>query len=100
MGACYYWGAAGPCFAFYPAFRDFSIYDEFARVRRSGEVDRAYTDKWLERFRAPEFESRLETYRAHINWSLNFFAGGGWRGGEAEGKTAYAVPYTNGRAIN
>ncbi len=100
MGACYYWGAAGPCFAFYPAFRDFGIYDEFARVRRTGEVDRAYTDKWLERFRAPEFESRLETYRAHINWTLNFFAGGGWRGGEAEGKTAYAIPYTNGRAIN
>lgn len=100
MGACYYWGAAGPCFAFYPAFQDFSIYDEFARVRRTGEVDRGYTDKWLERFRAPEFEPHLQTYRAHINWTLNFFADGGWRNGAAAGKTAYAIPYTNGRAIN
>ncbi len=100
MGACYYWGAAGPCFAFYPAFQDFSIYDEFARVRRTGEVDRGYTDKWLERFRAPEFEPHLQTYRAHVNWTLNFFADGGWRGGAAAGKTAYAIPYTNGRAIN
>ncbi|MCY2989036.1 MAG: DUF6067 family protein [Planctomycetota bacterium] len=100
MGACYYWGAAGPCFAFYPAFQDFSIYDEFARVRRTGEVDRGYTDKWLEQFRAPEFEPQLPTYRAHINWTLNFFADGGWRSGGAAGKTAYAIPYTNGRAIN
>ncbi|MDY0170327.1 MAG: DUF6067 family protein [Thermoguttaceae bacterium] len=100
MGACYYWGAAGPCFAFYPAFRDFSIYDEFVRVRRTGEVDRGYTDKWLERFQAPEFEPHLETYRAHINWTLNFFAPDGWRSGDAASKTAYAIPYTNARAIN
>ena len=100
MGACYYWGAAGPCFAFYPAFRDFRIYDEFVRVRRSGNIDRGYTDTWLEHFRAPEFEPHLETYRAHINWTLNFFAADGWREDPSAGKTAYAIPYTNARAIN
>ncbi len=100
MGACYYWGAAGPCFAFYPAFRDFSIYDEFVRVRRMGKVDRGYTEKWLEHFRSPEFQPHLDTYRAHINWTLSFFDNDGWRGGESSGKTAYAIPYTNARAIN
>ncbi|MHB0957154.1 MAG: glycoside hydrolase domain-containing protein [Pirellulaceae bacterium] len=100
MGACYYWGAAGPCFAFYPAQRDFSIYDEFVRVRRSGQVDRSYTDRWLERFGAPEFAPHLETYRAHVNWTLNFFAHDSWRKGAAAGKTTYAIPYTNARAVN
>lgn len=100
MGACYYWGAAGPCFAFYPAFQDFSIYDEFARVRRTGEIDPGYTDRWLERFKAPEFAPHLPTYRAHVNWTLNFFADAGWRAEAATGKTPYAIPYTNARAIN
>ena len=35
MGSCYYWGAAGPCYAFYPAFKNFSIYEELARLRSS-----------------------------------------------------------------
>ena len=100
MGACYYWGAAGPCFAFYPAFQDFSIYDEFARLRRTGQMDRGYTDKWLERFRAPEFAALLPTYRAHVNWTQNFFQDKGWREAAGAGKTAYAIPYTNARAIN
>ena len=100
MGACYYWGAAGPCYAFYPAFKNFSIYDEFARLRRGGPVDRGFTDKWLALFSAPEFESMLKTYRAHVNWSVNFFAGGRWSPRPASGCTPYVIPYTNGRAIN
>lgn len=100
MGACYYWGAAGPCFAFYPAFQDFSIYDEFTRVRRTGKIDPAYTDRWLERFEAPEFEPHRKTYRAHVNWTLHFFDAPGWREGAAAGKATYAIPYTNARAIN
>jgi hypothetical protein len=100
MGACYYWGAAGPCYAFYPAFRNFSIYDEFARLRRGGPVDRSFTDKWLEQFRAPEFGSTLKTYRAHVNWSVNLFTGGRWSPRPGSGYTPYVIPYTNGRAIN
>jgi hypothetical protein len=68
MGACYYWGAAGPCYAFAPAFGNFGIYDEFARLRSGQATDPAFTDKWLAQFTAPEFEPLLKTYRAHIHW--------------------------------
>jgi len=100
MGACYYWGAAGPCYAFYPAFGNFAIYDEFARLRAGGARDPAFTDKWLAQFTGPEFAPHLSTYRAHVNWSLNFFATGGWRPAPGSGRTGYVIPYTNARAIN
>ena len=109
MAACYYWGAAGPCYAFTPALGNFSIYDEFARLRKGGAKDPAFLDKWLAQFTAAEFAPNLKTYRfapnvktyrAHVNWSLNFFAGGKWCSPPGSGRTGYVIPYTNGRAIN
>jgi hypothetical protein len=100
LGACYYWGAAGPCFAFYPAFKNFGIWDEFARLRAGGKVDPGFVDRWLAQFTAPEFEAELKTYRGHVNWSVNFFRGGGWKRQNAGPLTHYVIPYTNGRAIN
>lgn len=98
MGACYYWGGAGPCASFYPGFKNFSIYDEFARLRKGGAVDPGFTDRWLAQFSAPEFKPQLDTYRAHVNWSVRFFGGGSWT--PKAGRTGYVIPYTNGRAIN
>jgi len=109
MGACYYWGAAGPCYAFYPAFKNFSVYDEFARLRKGGTADLAYTENWLKQFQPAEFTSRLDehghppnlvTYRNHINWSLRFFDKGAWSSQPEKGRTGWVVPYTNARAIN
>jgi len=100
MGACYYWGAAGPCYAFYPAFRDFSIYDEFARLRKGGTADLAYTENWLKHFQAPEFQKDLATYRNHINWSLRFLNKGAWNPQPGKGRTGWVIPYANARAIN
>jgi len=101
MGACYYWGAAGPCYAFYPAFKNFSIFDEFARLRDGGPRDPGFTDKWLAQFAAPEFQPHLETYRAHVEWSVNyFFPGDAWQRPSPAGQTRYVIPYTNARAIN
>jgi hypothetical protein len=100
MGACYYWGAAGPCYAFYPAFGNFGIYDEFARLRKGGAADPAFIDRWLAQFTGPEFEPHLKTYGAHVNWSVNFFSGGRWRPAPGSGRTGYVIPYTNARAVN
>jgi hypothetical protein len=100
MGACYYWGAAGPCFAFHPALGNYSIYDEFARLRKGGAKDPAFVDKWLAQFTDPEFAPLLKTYRAHVNWSVNFFSGTNWRSPPGSGCTGYVMPYTNARAIN
>jgi hypothetical protein len=100
MGACYYWGAAGPCSAFYPALKNFGIYQEFARLRSGGAVDPGFPDRWLTQFTAPEFQPLLKTYRAHVNWSVNLFRGSGEKRQPATGQTRYVIPYTNGRAIN
>ena len=100
MGACYYWGSAGPCYAFHPAFANYGIYDEFARLRKGGAIDPAFLDKWLAQFTAPEYAANLSTYRAHVNWSLNFFSGGKWSPPPSAGRVGYVMPYTNGRAIN
>ena len=93
MGACYYWGAAGACHAFYPAFKDFSIYDEFARLHRGGEMDPGFTPRWLAAFNAPEFRADMQTYTNHINWSLRYLNKGAFRDGKV-------LPYTNARAVN
>jgi hypothetical protein len=100
MGACYYWGAPGPCYAFYPAFKNFSIFEEFARLRNGGARDVGFTKKWLTQFVDPGFAPHMETYRAHVNWSVNFFAGDPWRRPTGDGQIRYVIPYTNARAIN
>ncbi|MCL1920514.1 MAG: DUF6067 family protein [Kiritimatiellaeota bacterium] len=93
MGACYYWGAAGPFHAFYPAFKDFSIYAEFGRLQRGGALDPTFTPRWLSAFSAPEFQPDMQTYTNHINWSLNYLSNGKFRDGKV-------IPYTNARAVN
>jgi len=109
MGACYYWGAAGSSYAFYPAFKNFSVYDEFVRLRKGGTADFAFTENWLKQFQSAEFTSRLDehghppnivTYRNHINWSLRFFNKGAWSSQPEKGRTGWVIPYTNARAIN
>lgn len=100
MGACYYWGAAGPCYAFYPAFKNFSVYDEFARLRAGGAADFAFTDRWLSQFQAPEFQPDLVTYRNHVNWSLRFMDKGAWPTQPEKGRFGWVIPYTNARAVN
>jgi hypothetical protein len=99
MGACYYWGAANPCCEFAPAFHNFSIFDEFARLRHGGEKDPGYTAKWLAQFTAPEFQERMSTYRAHVAWSQNFFAGKRWDPPAGSSRWGYVSPYTNARAM-
>jgi len=100
MGACYYWGATGPCYSFYPAMKNFSIFDEFTRLRRGGRADPGFTPKWMAQFSAPEFAPHLKTYSAHVNWSVRFFSGSAWRRPPTAGQNRYVTPYTNGRAVN
>lgn len=99
MGACYYWGAAGPCYAFSPAFGNFRIYEELARLRRGGAKEPAFVDRWLAQFTGEEFAPLLDTYRAHINWSVHHFSSENWQSLGATGQTAYMCPYTNGRSV-
>ena len=110
MGACYYWGAASPCHSFWPVDKNFSLYDEFVRLRKGGKINPMFIDKWLAQF-TPEnlrlaqqadleaelgpFKPGLATYRAHVNWSFSLFAAANTR--PEIGQSLYAIPYTNAR---
>lgn len=97
IGSCYYWGAAGPCLAFYPAFKNFSIYDALGKARRTGIPDRSFLEKWLSQFNGPEFtDEERATYRASLSWMVGQLAY--WR--STPDKVSYVIPYTNGRSIN
>ena len=85
------------CGPYHPAMKNFSVYDEFARVRNGGAVDRGFTDRWLQQFTAPEYQPYLKTYRDHVNWSLDFFRDGVWQQHPERGNTAYVFAFTNAR---
>ncbi|MCY3018795.1 MAG: DUF6067 family protein [Planctomycetota bacterium] len=99
-GACYYWGSQTPCLQFYPAFRNFSIFEEAAAIRRTGKADMRFTDQWLQQFKGPQYTEELKkTYRAHVDWML-YNAKGAPKVQPGAPKVHYLIPYTNPRAIN
>jgi hypothetical protein len=99
-GACYYWGAQTPCLQFYPAFKNFSIYEESATIRRTGKADMSYTNKWLQQFTGPQYTDELKkTYRAHVDWLLHNSKNTP-KDQPGSPKAHYLIPYTNARAIN
>ena len=107
LGACYYWGSASPYHAFWPAYKNFSIYDEFARLRQGGAADPSFLKKWLAQFTPDDLrlaqdnpvaeKPDLATYRAHVNSTLGTFANTHTR--SEIGQTYYVIPYTNARSV-
>ena len=103
MGACYYWGSAGD--AFWPAYKNFSIYDEFVRLRGGDKANPTFIDKWLTQYTQEDLqtvgkspEAALAMYRAHVHWSFNLFTGNHPR--PEIGQSFYAIPYTNARCAS
>ena len=70
------WGQQMDCTAFYPAFRDFSIFDELVKSRQLGVNDgEAFTENWLKQF-PPDLPTigsyiGLEQYRHMVNAGLS-----------------------------
>lgn len=69
------WGQQMDCTAFYPAFRNFSIFDEFVKSRQLGVNDgAAFTDKWMKQFPADLIELPRyfgpQQYRDMVNAGL------------------------------
>ena len=80
-------GRGGPLYAFYPAFKKFLHLRGIRASAKGGTADFAFTENWLQQFRAPEFQPRpdtgdhppsLVTCRNHVNWSLRFLDKGAW----------------------
>ncbi|HOL67361.1 MAG TPA: DUF6067 family protein, partial [bacterium] len=93
LGASYYYGCLS-C-DFYPLKKDFSIYEAFSRARDTGTFDKAFVEKWLEKYK--EFvqpgTDRWTFFVNHINSGMSTAAGSlrsrGW----------LLTPYTNPRGM-
>ena len=78
------------------------------RLRQGGAVDPKFVDKWLAQFTPEDLrlaqgspegaKPDLPTYRAHVNWSINFFSS--VRPRPEIGQTLYVLPYTNARGVS
>ncbi|NQT53509.1 hypothetical protein HQ576_15730, partial [bacterium] len=85
LGATFYWG--GVSYDVFPKDKDYSIFQEFARIRRTGEVNREFFKKWLLKY-GPDGQ-REKKWDAHI-----------WSGAHSfKGQPDSMIPYTNARGI-
>lgn len=99
-GACYYWGGQTPCLQFYPAFRNFSIFEELAKVRVSGKPEPGFAERWVAQFTGPQYSAEMKkNYLAHINCVL-YYAKNAPKTAPGAPKQSWLIPYTNPRAIN
>lgn len=72
LGAGYYWGTQTAWHQFYPAFYNYSIFDEFLQTRTSGLKNDDFITEWLTQFSDPIYDAYREAiYRPHLNYSLS-----------------------------
>jgi hypothetical protein len=87
-GSCWTWGALTPCLDVYPRDEDLSIWEQFARTKRTGQVDADFIDRWVAGFpnRTPEERKRnLSNTRAGFQILVH--------------KPQDVLVYTNGRGV-
>jgi hypothetical protein len=94
IGANYYWGSLA--YDVYPYKYHFDYFDKLAETRRSGEIDRAYIDRWMEMWAgeiAPKGSDRYEFLERHVN-------AGFWAAKSAPWSTGTRLfVYTNPRGV-
>jgi hypothetical protein len=64
-----YWGGIGSSGAIYPADEDFSIWDEFTRLRQTGKADPNYLDAWVAKLTRLS-EPKRQSARIHVAANL------------------------------
>jgi hypothetical protein len=69
VGSPGYWGGIGSSGAIYPADEDFSLWEEFARLRQTGKADPAYLDRWVSKLTRLS-DSQRKSARIHVNANL------------------------------
>jgi hypothetical protein len=69
VGSPGYWGGIGSSGAIYPADGDFSLWDEFTRLRQTGKADPAYLDQWVAKLTRLS-EQQRERARVHVSANL------------------------------
>ena len=94
-GANMYWGGRFFATSVYPAGKDYGFWEQLAEQRRTGQMDRAYLERWMEQFENVPKNKRASLrahYQAGLQWSSHSPANT-----EKTTKYRYVIPYTNAR---
>jgi len=96
-GGNMYWGGRHFATSLYPAFEDYSFYEELEN-RRKRQGNQEFFEKWM-----TKFDNLPHNERAYL--AAHYQAGLGWAGGSPEiteetTKYGYVIPYTNARGTN
>ena len=97
-GANQYWGGRHFATSVYPDDKRFSHWEKLAEQRRTGEVDRAYFDRWIARYDdlPPNQKAKVvPAMRAGLQWSSYHPPNTA-----DTTKFRYIVPYTNPRGAS
>jgi hypothetical protein len=88
LASCWQWGALTPSDDIFPRNRDFRIYDQFAKTRRTGEYNKGFLEEWLKGYPAP-FDENVAKYRNSLNSAFL----------QLQRKPQSVLPYTNARGV-
>ncbi len=87
-GSCWSWGALTPCLDLYPRDEDFSLWEQFARTKRTGQVNEAFIAKWVAGY-PNQTPAERECTLAHIRSGFQVL----------RGMTHDLLAYTNARGV-
>ena len=87
-GSCWTWGALTPCLDVYPRDEDFSIWEQFAKTKRTGQVDADFIAKWAAGFPNLTPEERKRNL-SNTRWGFHILVD----------KPQDVLVYTNGRGV-
>lgn len=87
-GSCWTWGALTPCLDVYPRNEDLSLWEELAKTRRTGIVDKDFLEKWLAGYPNKTEEER-KLNRGNINYAFH----------QVQSKPMDVLLYTNARGV-
>ena len=97
-GASGYWGARSFVTDFWPAGRDYSFFDQLAKGRRTGKVDKGFLEQWLEKYAANTKPEDYANLKAHWNAGLSWAPINPWDDPN-NAKRHWVMPYTSARSM-
>ncbi|NLF68218.1 MAG: hypothetical protein GX575_04095 [Candidatus Anammoximicrobium sp.] len=87
-GSCWTWGALTPCLDVYPRDEDLTLWDEFAKTKRTGVVNQEYFERWLAGY-PNKTEAERKLNRNNINYGFHIL----------KSRPTDVLVYTNARGV-
>ena len=87
-GSCWTWGALTPCLDVYPRDADLTLWDEFAKTKRTGVVNQEYFERWLAGY-PNKTEDERKLNRNNINYGFHIL----------KSQPTDVLVYTNARGV-